>query len=189
MRIIAGSARGRIIAAPKGQDTRPTQDYVRESLFNILQRDIPEAHVLDLFAGSGALALEALSRGAADAVLSDHAADAIQAIQHNVQTLRFEEQAMVIRADWQAVLNRLSGEGRRFSLVFLDPPYRMTELTEQCERMADLGLLLDGALIVAEHRRDQTPVPDSRFAKRDERRYGDTVIHFFIYQEGGRTDA
>ena len=189
MRIIAGSARGRTIAAPKGQDTRPTQDYVRESLFNILQRDVPEAHVLDLFAGSGALALEALSRGAADAVLADHAADAIQAIQRNVEMLHFQEQTTVIRADWQATLARLTGEGRRFSLVFLDPPYRMTALAEQCGRLADLGLLLDGALVVAEHRRDQNPVPDDRFTKRDERRYGDTIIHFFIYQEGGRKDA
>lgn len=189
MRIIAGSARGRTIAAPKGQDTRPTQDYVRESLFNILQRDVLQAHVLDLFAGSGALALEALSRGAEDAVLSDHAADAIQTIQRNVETLRFQEQATVIRADWQAALARLASEGRRFTLVFLDPPYRMTELALQCGRMADLGLLVDGALVVAEHRRDQTPVPDDRFIQRDERRYGDTVIHFFNYREGGRKDA
>ena len=189
MRIIAGSARGRIIAAPKGQDTRPTQDYVRESLFNILQQDVPEAHVLDLFAGSGALALEALSRGAADAVLSDHAADAIQTIQRNVELLRFQEQTTVIRADWQATLARLAGEGHRFSLVFLDPPYKMTELAEQCGRMADLNLLMDGALVVAEHRRDQTPVPDNRFTIRDERRYGDTVIHFFTYREGGRENA
>ena len=77
MRIIAGDARGRAIAAPKGQDTRPTQDYVRESLFNILMRYTPDAKVLDLFAGSGALALEAISRGAAEATLVDCAADAI----------------------------------------------------------------------------------------------------------------
>ena len=85
MRIIAGTARGRTIVAPKGQDTRPTQDYVRESLFNILQWDVPEAQVLDLFAGSGALALEALSRGAAEATLVDCSMDAIAAIRRNVE--------------------------------------------------------------------------------------------------------
>jgi 16S rRNA (guanine966-N2)-methyltransferase len=185
MRIIAGSARGRPICAPRGQDTRPTQDYVRESLFNILQRDVPDARILDLFAGSGALGLEALSRGAETAVLADTAAEAITCIRRNVDTLGFADSVTVSRGDWQATLNRLAGEGRRFNLVFLDPPYRMEDTAGQCARMADLCLLENGALVVIEHRRGCAPVPDARFTQRDARCYGDTEIHFFTFSEGG----
>ncbi len=185
MRIIAGSARGHTLIAPRGRDTRPTQDYVRESLFNILQRDVPGARVLDLFAGSGALALEALSRGAEAAVLADGAAEAIACIRRNVETLRMDERATVLKGEWQATLRRLAAENRRFTLVFLDPPYRMEDTGAQCARMADLGLLENGALVVIEHRRGRTPATDARFALRDERGYGDTEIHFYTYQEGG----
>ncbi len=185
MRIIAGSARGRPISAPRGQDTRPTQDYVRESLFNILQLYVPDARVLDLFAGSGALGLEALSRGAETAVLADAAAEAIACIRRNVDTLGFADRATVSRGDWQATLHRLAGEGKSFSLVFLDPPYLMENTAEQCARMADLHLLENGALVVIEHRHGCAPAPDARFAQRDVRRYGDTEIHFFCFSEGG----
>ena len=136
MRIIAGEARGRTLTAPKGMDTRPTQDYVRESLFNILQASVPEARVLDLFAGSGALALEALSRGAVKATLVDCSTDAVQCIKRNAETLGFAERVTVIRSDWQAALMRLSKNGERFTLVFLDPPYRITDTGAQCARLA-----------------------------------------------------
>ncbi|MCE5342526.1 MAG: 16S rRNA (guanine(966)-N(2))-methyltransferase RsmD [Eubacteriales bacterium] len=185
MRIIAGSARGRTLYAPRGQDTRPTQDYVRESLFNILQRDVPDARILDLFAGSGALGLEALSRGAETAVFADVAAEAIACIRRNVDTLGFTDRATITKGDWQTTLGRLAGEERHFSLVFLDPPYRMEDTGAQCARMADLKMLENGALIVIEHRHGCAPMPDERFTQRDARRYGDTEINFFTYAEGG----
>ena len=184
MRIIAGEARGRTIIAPKGQDTRPTQDHVRESLFNILMREIPGARVLDLFAGSGALALEALSRGAESAVLVDNAPEAAQCIRRNVETVRAQERARVLPCGWEEALRRLSAEGRSFTLVFLDPPYRMTDTGEQCARMAALNLLDNEALVVIEHRRDTPPVLNERFVQRDERRYGDTAIHIYQYRGG-----
>ena len=187
MRIIAGEARGRSIAAPKGQDTRPTQDYVRESLFNILRLDVPDANVLDLFAGSGALALEALSRGAANATAVDCSTDAIACIRRNVEVLKVTEKATVIRADWQAALERLSRDGARFTLAFLDPPYRMGDLGVICRKMAACNVLASGALVVAEHGRGVSPTPGEGFIQRDVRRYGDTEIHFFTYQ-GGDTD-
>ena len=189
MRIIAGEARGRTIVAPKGQDTRPTQDHVRESLFNILMHSIDQARVLDLFAGSGALALEALSRGAESAVLVDNAAEAIQCIRRNVETVRAAERATVLKSGWEEALQRLAAEGHTFTLVFLDPPYRMTETGAQCARLADLGLLAEGAQVVVEHRREHTPTLDARFAQRDERRYGDTAIHFYVYMGGEKADA
>jgi len=188
MRIIAGEARGRTLLAPKGQDTRPTQDYVRESLFNIIQQSVPEARVLDLFAGSGALALEALSRGAERAALVDCSTDAIQCIQRNAETLGFSKRASIIRADWQAALLRLAGNGERFTLVFIDPPYRMTETGTQCAKLADINLLENNALVLIEHRRDVTPSLDDRFTAVDQRRYGDTVIHFYRYLGGKNSD-
>ena len=123
MRIISGSARGRTIVAPQGMDTRPTQDYVRESLFNILRADVPGARVLDLFAGSGALGLEALSRGAEHAVFVDSARAAVACVRRNVETLRMDGRCQVLACDWRAAAQRLAGGG--FDLVFIDPPYRM----------------------------------------------------------------
>ena len=189
MRIIAGEARGRTILAPKGQDTRPTQDYIRESLFNILMRDTPDALVLDLFAGSGALALEAISRGAKSAVAVDCATEAINCIRQNTAALGFDDRVTVQKSDWKTALQRMSDESRRFSLVFLDPPYRMTDTGAQCNRMADLGLLCDGALMVIEHRKGETTAPDERFSLRDSRKYGDTVIDFYRYQGGASQNA
>lgn len=189
MRIIAGSARGRTLTAPKGMDTRPTQDYVRESLFNILQRDVPDAVVLDLFAGSGALGLEAISRGAKEAVFVDKAPQAVACIGRNIDTLKMGDRTAVYPGDWQTSLARLQHAGKKFSLVFLDPPYQMTDTGEQCAKMADLHLLENGALIVVEHRRGSEPMPDARFVQRDERKYGDTVIHFYTYDKGENEDA
>ena len=192
MRIIAGSAGGRAITPPKGQDTRPTQDYVRESLFNILQRTVPGSRVLDLFAGSGALGLEALSRGAESAAFADMAPEAVACVRRNVDALGFAQDVTVIRADWQTAVKRLAGENRRFTLVFLDPPYRMEDTAALCARLADAGILESGALMVIEHRRGVEPRPDERFTMRDARRYGDTEIHFYTYEphgEGGTERA
>ena len=189
MRIIAGEARGRTIVAPKGQDTRPTQDYVRESLFNILRLDVPDAKVLDLFAGSGALALEAVSRGAASAVCVDCAPDAITCIRRNIETLHMNERVTVMRADWQPALDRLARENAAFTLVFLDPPYRMGDLGALCRQLAEHGLLAPDALLVVEHSRNFPPTPGTAFIQRDTRRYGDTEIHFFTYQGGENNRA
>ena len=184
MRIIAGEARGRPIVAPKGQDTRPTQDHVRESLFNILMHDTPGAKVLDLFAGSGALALEALSRGAESAVLVDHAAEAIACINRNVATVQAQDQVTVLKCEWADALRRLAAQQHTFTLVFIDPPYRMADTGAQCAAMADMGLLAPGALVAVEHSRDTTPAPDARFTLRSQRQYGDTAIHFYVYGGG-----
>lgn len=184
MRIIAGEARGRTLVASKGMDTRPTQDHVRESLFNILRNDTAGARVLDLFAGSGALALEALSRGAESAVLVDSALPAVQCVQRNVETLRAQQRTQVLHSDWKAALARLNQTGRAFSLVFLDPPYRITGLTDVFAALADQSLLEPGALVVAEHRAGTPPQPDGRFTQRDARRYGDTEIRFYTYTGG-----
>ncbi len=189
MRIIAGSGRGRTLVAPKGTDTRPTQDYVRESLFNILLRNVPDAKVLDLFAGSGALALEALSRGAQYAVLADSGAQAYASILRNVETLKAQDRAKVYKSEWQTTLACLAAEKQRFSLVFLDPPYRLEGIETIFMRLAELSLLEKDALVVAERARGNEPMLDARFEKTDVRRYGDTEIYFFVFHGEEKSHA
>ena len=130
MRIIAGTARNRRIDAPEGRNTRPTLDRVRENLFNILQTRIRSSDVLDLFAGSGALSLEALSRGASFAVMCDLDRNAHRIEIKNSETLGFSGQAEFFCCDWRTALRHLTRQGRLFDIVFLDPPYRMTDLRE-----------------------------------------------------------
>lgn len=181
MRIIGGRAKGSQIYAPKGQDTRPTQDRVRESLFNILQRDVQDATVLDLFAGSGALALEAVSRGASRAVVVDHAREAVQCIRRNVEKLGFAEDVRILPREYHAAIQLLAREGLRFDLVFLDPPYRMDTLGEITGEIKEAGLLQEGALVVVEHRRDGAPAMNEGFVLQSKRSYGDTEISIFQY--------
>ena len=182
MHIIAGERRGAQLFAPKGMDTRPTQAKVKESLFNIIQAYVPEAHVLDLFAGSGNLALEALSRGAQSAVMVDMDREAAACIRRNVDKLRYAEQTQLFKCDWkQAVTQMKLANIKPFDLVFLDPPYRMLELNEMCAALADAGLLAEECMMVLEHRTGAFGYPDERFEEWKERTYADTQIHFYLY--------
>jgi 16S rRNA (guanine(966)-N(2))-methyltransferase RsmD len=190
VRIIGGSARGRKLLVPRGLHTRPTQDAVRESLFNILRHEISDTVVLDLFAGTGALALECLSRGSVRAVLVDHARPAIDVIRRNAESAGFAERAECLCCDWRAALLRIKGEARAdtaFDLVFLDPPYDRVDLSQVCAVLVAGGLLADGALIVAEHRAGAPPATRPPLIEEDARRYGDTTVTMF--RLGGEEDA
>ena len=172
MRVIAGSYRGRGLVAPRGSETRPTSDRVREAVFSILG-DITGARVLDLFAGSGALGIEALSRGAAQATLVDSSAAAVTAIRRNLDALGAT--AEVQRRPVLGFLGAARGERRQYDLVFLDPPYRhasslSTELTA-----ALVPVLAPSARVVAES--DRRHPLELGLDRHDERRYGDTLIH------------
>lgn len=120
MRIVAGTARGRKLVSPEGMDVRPTTDKVKESLFNIIQFEVPDARVLDLFAGTGQLGLEALSRGAAEAVFVDASGKSLATVKKNAELCGFTDRAKLVHADALSWLSRGEGE---FDLVFLDPPY------------------------------------------------------------------
>ncbi len=178
MRIIGGSARGRSIIAPPGSKTRPTQDYVRESLFNIIRWDVQQARVLDLFAGTGALSLEAVSRGAQSATLIDMDRDAIAAIKKNMETTKLGASCRLIARDYEQAIAQLAREGQVFDVVFIDPPYRMENTGEMCAALYDKGLLAGGFLIVVEHKCGMAPLLDERFEAYDLRKYGDTEITF-----------
>lgn len=186
MRIIAGTCRGRTLIAPKGSDTRPTLDRVRESLFSILLPRLDGARVLDLFAGSGALGLESLSRGAASAVFVDHARQAQDCVQRNIDALGLSAQATLLRQSWRGALQALSVRGDTFDLVFLDPPYRMPQADEMLEALRQSGLLAPNALVVYEHAAAHPPRMDA-WLQADQRRFGDTTITFL--RQAGEKEA
>lgn len=181
MRIIAGKARSRTIEAPKGRDTRPTLDRVRENLFNILQRRIVGATTLDLFAGSGALSLEAVSRGAELAVMADRDRQANMVEKLNVKNLGFEASTRIIQAEWQQTVHTLLSEGMKFDIVFLDPPYIMQDLTQVTEAL--LPLLAEDALVIVEHEYHKLPVVSDAYEKTDTRKYGYVGVSFYSLKE------
>ena len=172
MRIVAGRWGGRRLTTPKGTDTRPTSDRVREALFSILGDFVQDARVLDLFAGSGALGLEALSRGAAAATFVDSAAPAVAAVKANLEALG--EEAEVQRADALRFLHAAAGETRHYDLVLLDPPYRLAERLGRELSEALPAILAPAALVISESDRRAPLVLD--LPLNDERRYGDTLI-------------
>ena len=170
MRIIAGSRKGHSIAAPKGLDTRPTSDRVREAVFDIVAAWVEGADILDLFAGSGAMGLEALSRGAARAVFVEGDPAACRTIERNLDKLGLHGEVRC--AD---VLATIANERRRYDLVFCDPPYAERDHEALARYLP--GLLADGGLLVFETAAKVEP--DLPLAKRTSRRYGAARITLF----------
>ena len=184
MRIIAGEARGRTIEAPAGRNTRPTLDRVRENLFNILQRDIPDSRVLDLFAGSGALSLEALSRGAANAVLVDSDRKACIIQRKNIEALRYTGRTKQYHTDWRKAVAILKDEKAVFDLVFLDPPYVMTDVFDILNALEPL--LHDESLVVLEHEAGKETRTPEGYKRIKSRTWGYCAVSVFrLSQKGG----
>lgn len=177
MRIIAGSARGRTFDAPQGLDTRPTLDRVRENVFNILQMKVRGAKVLDLFSGSGAMAFEALSRGAESAVLVDidRQANAVQ--QRNAQKLQMADRCRLMNCSWEQALRTLTAQGERFGVVFLDPPYKMHDLTQVFSALAPL--MAEDGVVLLEHEAKTFPSVCDGWYLYDSRKYGVAGVSFF----------
>jgi 16S rRNA (guanine966-N2)-methyltransferase len=179
VRIIAGAFRGRKLSAIHGMAIRPTADRVREALFNILASRPVEATVLDLFAGTGALGLEALSRGAARALFVDQAPAALQAIRKNIQLCRMEAHTQVLQWNILNNLNCLRDQAGRFDLIFIDPPYNRGLIPPTLAHIVGLGLAAPDALIVAEHDPAEIIAPPSpAWENVDQRRYGQTNLTF-----------
>ena len=157
VRIIAGTARGRKIETLEGLETRPTLDRVKEAVFGSLQFKIPYASVLDLFAGSGNLGLEAASRGAKRVVLNDRNSACIEIIRKNIDTLGFSEIAETMNLDYAAAIDRLGARGEAFDLAFLDPPYREGLSGDAVRRLFEARLIRPGGTVVLEHAADLVP--------------------------------
>jgi 16S rRNA (guanine966-N2)-methyltransferase len=172
MRIIAGERKGHTIYAPKGLETRPTSDRVRENVFNIVAPWVEGARVLDLYAGSGAMGLEALSRGAAAVVFVESDGDAVRAIERNLDKLRLTG-ARVVRADTTTGLAQETAAGRKYDLVLADPPYAMTDY-DILARYLSRALADDGLLVLETAARTEPEL--AGLTVRTSRKYGSTRI-------------
>jgi 16S rRNA (guanine966-N2)-methyltransferase len=176
VRIIAGERRGATIYAPKGRDTRPTSDRVRENTFNLIG-PVDGAAVLDLYAGSGALGLEALSRGAVSAVFVETDRDAVRAIERNLDKLRLAAARVVVH-DVTTVLAQEAAAGRKYDLVLVDPPYEMNDYA-QLARYLPVVLADDGVLVLESTARTKPQLP---LAVRKTRIYGGTRVTLFEHE-------
>ncbi len=177
MRIIGGALGGRRIKAPPGSATRPTAERVRESLFSILGTPDPDTFVLDVFAGAGALGLEALSRGATHADFIDRSDAALRCLRQNIEALGVSQSSRVHRGDARRVLRRLDAEYR---WVFVDPPYRSDLAAAVLEILGEGRLLTGDTVIVVEHdRRVESYSRNGCLVRTEVRRYGDTAVSFY----------
>jgi 16S rRNA (guanine966-N2)-methyltransferase len=186
MRIVAGKFSGRSIIAPKGDATRPTGDRTRESLFNILAHregfSFEGQRVLDLFAGSGALGFEAVSRGADFCLFVETDAAARGAIRDNIEALGLFGNTRLHRRSAATLGPKPAGVGPAFTLAFLDPPYRKGLAVEAMATMKSGDWLADGALVIIEQAKDEAPAASPGFTEDDRRLYGDTQVGIYIFR-------
>jgi 16S rRNA (guanine(966)-N(2))-methyltransferase RsmD len=180
MRIVAGTARGRTLKGPKSQSIRPTADRVRESVFNILGQWLVGQRVLDLFAGTGAMAFEAISRGAISAVLVDKDREALSLCRANAEALGFASQVQVIAMPVEKAVGQLQKAGQRFDVVFADPPYA-AEAIEKTLVQAQALLVPQGTFVVEYDKREAIPSVVGSLERADEREFGATRVAFFRF--------
>ncbi len=181
MRIIGGTYRSRVLSGFDGEDVRPTADRTREALFNILSMQVRGARVLDLFAGSGAVGIEALSRGAREVVLNDAAKESLALIKKNLASLKIPlgEQVSLIGSDY---LTCLATQRGTFDIIFIDPPYRKEFGVPALHTIAERGLLSEKGVAVYERDEPFTGEIDG-LEQYDERRYGKAYLTFFRRKE------
>lgn len=171
MRVITGTAKGRRLKEPKGLDTRPTTDMVKETIFNIIQNDIEGRRALDLFAGTGQIGIEALSRGAAEVVFVDKSNVSVKLIRENLEHCGFK--AQVLNGDSLNYLERCGG----FDLVFIDPPYDTTLIDKSLKIIQNIDILSQGGIIICESLREKCmPEMEKPYVKALERSYGKVKI-------------
>ena len=183
MRVISGKARGTKLNSIESLSTRPTLDRVKESLFNIIQNDIKDANVLDLFAGSGALGIECLSRGARFSVFCDNNAESIKMIKQNLDKTHLTENAKVINKSYESCLNTLND---KFDLIFLDPPYKLDIAVKALKIILDKNILNNNGLVIIETDEIERDKQEIELLKNvriiDERKYGRANL-IFIKEE------
>ena len=174
MRVIAGKYKGRTLFSPKDQAIRPTTDRIKENVFNLLQGRVAGAAFLDLFGGSGAMTIEALSRGAAEAVTVDASRDSADLIKRNFQKVGVGREAQLIELPYDVAIKRLAS--RKFDLIYLDPPYKAPFIEDIFERIAETDLLREGGVAVYEHATEITFLPPEGWERSDSRKYGSVTI-------------
>jgi 16S rRNA (guanine966-N2)-methyltransferase len=182
LRVIGGELKGRKLFTAPGLATRPTANRTREAIFNILGADIRGAHVLDLFAGSGAFGIEALSRGAASALFIETERAALAVLHRNIEVCGLTQRASVIRWNVVRTLDCLRNREPRFDLIFLDPPYRQNMATPTLGHLHSVRCMTPRARLVVEHGTlDPLPISGEAYLLEDQRRYGKTLVSFLAY--------
>lgn len=179
MRVISGKNRGTKLEAPEGMHTRPTTDRIKETLFNIIAFDIPGCKFLDLFSGSGAIGIEALSRGAVKSVFIDNNSNAINCINKNLQKTGLQNLATVYNIDICSGLQKLANQSEKFDIIFMDPPYNLEGLNEIFDLIASKELLSENGYIILENASEAMKITNEKLELVREKVYKTTTLSFF----------
>lgn len=180
MRVVSGRARGLKLEAPKDDRVRPTTDRVKESMFNIINEYIMDSNVLDLFAGTGSLGIECLSRGAKKCVFSDKSRDSIKIVQKNVEKARFQSESQIIVSDYKDTIALMGRKNEKFDVIFMDPPYYEGLFVDCIERIEKENILDEDGIIVVEHdKADTLPEKIGNIEMIKEKKYGITLLSFY----------
>ncbi|CEH35428.1 16S rRNA (guanine(966)-N(2))-methyltransferase RsmD [Romboutsia lituseburensis] len=180
MRVISGKVRGLKLNTPKNDDVRPTTDRVKESLFNVINQYIMESTVLDLFAGTGSLGIECLSRGAKKCVFVDVSKESIALVKSNIKKARVENESVVLNLDFKDAISRLETQNSKFDVIFMDPPYYKDMFINALEKIDNADLLDEDGIIVIEHdSKDDFPENIGRLEKSKSKKYGNTTLTFY----------
>lgn len=181
MRVIAGKARRAVLRSVPGLDTRPTTDRIKETLFNIINPELPGAVFLDLYCGSGGIGIEALSRDAKTAVFVDNSREAIDCVNENLEKTRLKDEAVVMKTNALSAIKKLDSGGMVFDIIYMDPPYKANEEKAVLDALADSKIISEDTLVIieAEKKKDPNFVDDTGFEIIREKEYK-TNKHFFI---------
>lgn len=184
MRIIAGKARGRKLIPPATMETRPTLDRVKESMFSMIQNYIPDAVVVDVFAGTGSLGLEAASRGAKEVYLVDRSKDTFSLLKQNIENLKFEDTCYALNKDSYEALRYLSDRNKLFDVIFVDPPYCREMIPEAIKIIYDKKILSkDGIIVTKIDSIEEIYKGYEEISLIKSRKYGNTTICLYKYEE------
>lgn len=189
MRVISGKARGTKLSSIESLDTRPTLDRVKESLFNIIQNKIEDSIVLDLFAGSGAIGIEFISRGCKEAYFCEKSNEAAKMIEQNLTKTKFTESSKLLVQDYKKALKKLQNENIKFDIIFLDPPYKANIAVEATRLIISMGLLKQNGIIIIEtdeKERELEGLGELRVKIFDLRKYGRASLIFLNQEEVGK---
>ncbi|MGL4913795.1 MAG: 16S rRNA (guanine(966)-N(2))-methyltransferase RsmD [Romboutsia sp.] len=180
MRVISGKVRGLKLNTPKNEDVRPTTDRVKESLFNMINQYIMESNVLDLFAGTGSLGIECLSRGAKKCTFVDISQESIELTKSNIKKARVENESIILKSDFKDAIGKLKLQGNKFDVIFMDPPYYKNMFIDALEKIDNAELLDEEGIIVIEHdSKEDFPENIGRLEKYKSKKYGSTTITFY----------
>nr|WP_314278524.1 16S rRNA (guanine(966)-N(2))-methyltransferase RsmD [uncultured Peptostreptococcus sp.] len=183
MRVISGSARGLKLNTPSDDKIRPTTDRVKESMFNIIQDLVYDSQVLDLFAGSGALGIEALSRGANRVVFSDKSPDSIKIVKSNIEKVKLSNKSLVLNYDFKRCLSKMGSENQKFDLVFVDPPYYKGLFEEVLATIRDNDILNKDGVVILEHDANTKIGHVDGLEVYKEKKYGITMLTFYCLED------